>query len=98
MLAAFFVLNSADPAFTDSAATDYESQKAFYSNEEEVHASSSELAIAQMKIHEAARAVELSRTLNFVGLFLILGALWYFHKEHGIFNSNRAGFIIRRIE
>ena len=101
MVAAFQIVNSAhfeSPTFSSENATNYSTQRAFYSaDEEEMHAASDEFTMARMKIHEAAMAVELSRALNFAGLFLILGGLWYLHKNHNIFSASRMGFTIRKI-
>jgi hypothetical protein len=101
MMAAFQIVNSAhfeSPAFSSENAIDYTAQKAFYSTEgEELHAAADEFTSARMKIREAAIASELSRALNFAGLFLILGGLWYFHKKHNIFSASRMGFTIRKI-
>lgn len=100
MLTAFYIVNSAgaDPAFSAENAANYSSQQNFYSNGDgEMHAAANEFAAVKVKIHEAARAAELSRALNFIGLFLILGGFWYFHKKHGIFGHNRVGFTIRKI-
>jgi hypothetical protein len=101
MLAAFHVVNSAgveSPAFETLNATDYSSQQDFYSGEsEETHAAAGEFASAKMKVREAAIAMELARALKFIGLFLLVGAIWYLHDQHGIFDRNRAGFTIRKI-
>ena len=101
MVAAFQIVNSAhfeSPAFSSQNATNYSTQRAFYStDEEEMHAASDEFTAVRMKIREAAIASELSRALNFTGLFLILGGLWYLHKNHNIFSTGRTGFTIRRI-
>lgn len=102
MLAAFHIVNYADvesPAFVAQNATDYAAQQAFYTGEERevMHAAAGEFADARAKIREAAIAAELSRALNYVGLFLILGGLWYLHDRHDVFRINRAGFTIRKI-
>ncbi|MFH1545865.1 MAG: hypothetical protein ABIE14_00620 [Patescibacteria group bacterium] len=99
MLAAFYVVNSADmnPAFTAENTTDYAAQKTFYAGEEPLHAASNEFTRAQINVREAAIAAELSRALNVIGFALIALALWYLHQKHGIFNHNRAGFVIRKI-
>ena len=92
MLAAFYIVNVESPTFISEDVTDYSLQQNFYLNEgEKMHAA------ARMKIHEVAIAMELSRVLNFIGLFLILGVLWYLHEKHGVFNKNRANFIVRKI-
>ncbi len=95
LLTAFYLINSAEsPAFIAENATDYAAQKAFYTAEE-MHAAA-EFAPAVQKIREVARATEISRALNAIGLILILAGFWYLHREHGLF-ANRAGFTIRRI-
>ncbi|MCF7836598.1 hypothetical protein K9N08_00070 [Candidatus Gracilibacteria bacterium] len=101
MVAAFQIVNLAhfeSPAFFSEGATNYTTQKAFYSTDgDAMHSASDEFTAVRMKIREAAIASELSRALNFAGLFLILGGLWYLHKNHNIFSAGRMGFTIRRI-
>jgi len=98
MLVAFFLVNSTgnDSTFVAENATDYLAQQNFYSGEE-MHAAADSFAVRE-KVHAAAVATELSRSLNFIGFILVLVGFWYLHSRHDVFRLGKVRFRIRRIK
>ncbi|MFH0776871.1 MAG: hypothetical protein V1936_04650 [Patescibacteria group bacterium] len=93
--------DSKSPVFFAQGATDYAAQRNFYAQDIRedlpLHAAADELTEIKAKLHAAAEAKEVSQAVHFIGLMLVLAGLFYLHRQHNIFRTNRAGFTIRRI-